>query len=375
MGAFGSEQRQCAGTGASPLAPNPAFRNRERSMGHRSVRRNASAAIAAILVAAWSGAALAEDAFYKGKSVSVFVGASPGGTNDLATRLIAKHMAKHIDGHPVLVVKNMPGAGSRKLASYIFSVAPKDGTEFGTVDRNVFTEWLLQSDKTNLVDPRQLTWLGSPVQETLTCVSWRTSQVQSLGDLKAKPFVIGSTGAASGEVLAANILNATIGAKIKPIHGYPGGSEMNLAMQRGEADGRCGLGWGAIKAGYRNWITSGDMKVLIQMSLEGHPDLKDVPVLADLVTDADVKQTLYLLLADQRVGRPMIAPPGISDVRKAELRKALADTFSDTAFLAEAEASNYEIRPISGEAITDLLTTLFAMPDAVVERARRIAAY
>jgi len=345
-------------------------------MGYHSVCRGAAlAAIAVMALGAGGTAAAADEPFYKGKNVSVFVGASPGGTNDLATRLIAKHMAKHIDGHPVLVVKNMPGAGSRKLASYIFSVAPKDGTEFGMVDRNVFTEWLLQADKTNLVDPRQLTWIGSPVQETLTCVTWRTSQVQSLDDLKNKPFVIGSTGAASGEVLAANILNATIGAKIKPIHGYPGGSEMNLAMQRGEADGRCGLGWGAIKAGYRNWIASGDMKVLIQMSLEGHPDLKEVPVLADLVTDPDVKQTLYLLLADQRVGRPMIAPPGISEARKAELRKALVDTFSDPAFLTEAEASNYEIRPITGEAITDLLNTLFAMPQSVVERARKIAAY
>jgi tripartite-type tricarboxylate transporter receptor subunit TctC len=321
------------------------------------------------------GGADAADGFYKGKAVSVYVGASPGGTNDLATRLIVKHLPKHVDGRPTMVVKNMPGAGSRKLAAYLYSHAPKDGTEFGTVDRNVFTDWLLQTDKTNLVDPRELTWLGSPVQETLTCVSWKTSPVQSLDDLKSKPFVIGSTGAASGETLHANILNTYLGAKVKTISGYPGGSEMNLAMQRGETDGRCGLGWGAIKAGYFGWVEAKDMKVLIQNALESHPELEGVPVLADLVSDGPDKQALTLLLADQKVGRPMIGPAGLPTARRDELRKALDDTFKDPEFLSEAAASKYEIRPIGGEAITKLLDSLFAIPQPVVERAQKIANY
>jgi tripartite-type tricarboxylate transporter receptor subunit TctC len=333
------------------------------------------AAVVAAAVMLGGGSALAADGFYKGKVVSVYVGASPGGTNDLATRLVVKHMPKHLDGHPTMVVKNMPGAGSRKLASYLYSVSPRDGTEFGTVDRNVFTDWLLQTDRSNLVDPRELIWIGSPVQETLTCVSWKTSEVQGLDDLKSKPFVIGSTGAASGETLHANILNTFLGAKVKTITGYPGGAEMNLAMQRGETDGRCGLGWGAIKAGYHAWIEAKDMKVLIQNSLESHPELEGVPVLADLVPDGPDKQALALLLADQKVGRPMVAPPGLSAARRDELRKALDDTIADPEFRAEAAASKYEVRPISGAEITKLLDSLFAIPQPVIERAQKIANY
>ena len=319
--------------------------------------------------------AMAAEPFYKGKTLTVHVGGSAGGTNDLTTRLIAKHIGRLLEGQPTVVVKNMPGAGTRKLASYIFNVAPKDGTEIGLVDRNVFTDWLLQNDKTNLVDPRQMTWLGSPVTETLTCVSWRSSPVQSLADLKAKPFTIGSTGASSGETLSANVLNVSIGAKVKAITGYPGGAEMNLAMQRGETDGRCGLGWGAIKAGYRQWITAGDMKVLIQLSLQSHPELPDAPNMGDLVTDPNLRSVLSLLFADQKVGRPLIAPPDIPESRKSELRKAVADTVKDPEFLAEAQSLNYEVIPVTGQAITELLASLFALPPTVVEQARKIANY
>ena len=345
-------------------------------MTNHAVRRIAALAATALATACLtSGPVNAADPFYKGKTVTAYVGASPGGANDLTIRLVVKHMAEHLDGHPLIVVKNMPGAGSRKLASYMFSVSPKDGSEIAMVDRNVFTDWLLQKDKTNLVDPRQLTWIGSPVQETLTCVSWHTSAVQGLDDLKTKPFIIGSTGASSGEVLAANELNAYIGAKVKTITGYPGGSEMNLAMQRGEADGRCGLGWGAIKASYSNWLNSGEMKILIQLSLEGHPELKDVPVLGQLAEDQSAKQALVLLLADQKVGRPIVAPTGISNVRRDELSKGLDDTLRDSAFLAEAQAQKYDIRPISGAEITKLLASLFALPPEVVERAQQVANY
>ena len=339
-------------------------------IGYRSV-----IAISAATIFTAAAHAQSVEPFYKGKVVSVYVGSSAGGANDLYTRLLAKHMGRYLDGNPTLVVRNMPGAGSRKLASYIFSAALSDGTEFGLVDRNIFTEWLLLSDKTNLVDPRSLTWIGSPSQETLTCVSWRNSSVQSLDDLKTKPFMIGSTGAMSGESLAANILNATIGARVKTVIGYPGGAEMNLAMQRGETDGRCGLGWGAIKAGYQRWIEQGDMKVLIQTALESHPEITDIPVLGSLVKDNSLKQALTLLLADQRIGRPIIAPPKISANRKAELQVAFDKTIRDPEFLKDANAGNMEIRPVGAPYIMSLLKSIFELPESTVMMARKIANY
>jgi tripartite-type tricarboxylate transporter receptor subunit TctC len=316
--------------------------------------------------------ARAKETSFAGKTVSVFVGFTPGGTNDLYTRLMARHIGKSLGGNPSVVVKNMPGAGSRKLALYLQTVAPKDGTEFGNIDRSIFSEWLMQNDKTNLVDPRNLTWIGSPAQETLTCVLWHTSKIKSLDDIRTKPFIIGSVGVTSGETLAANMLNATIGTKIKTVAGYPGGAELNLAMQRGETDGRCGYGWGSIKGGIFSQVKSGEVKVVLQIALDSHPELNDVPTLGDLVKDEQTKKLLSLLLADQRVGRPLVAPPNLETGRKLELENAFNNLMLDPDFIAEAKKLNYEVLPITGDELEILLSGLFRTDPSIVEKAQMI---
>jgi tripartite-type tricarboxylate transporter receptor subunit TctC len=315
----------------------------------------------------------AQESSFAGKTVSVLVGFTPGGTNDLYTRLMARHIGKSLGGNPLVIVKNMPGAGSRKLALYLQTVAPKDGTEIGNVDRSIFAEWLMQRDKTNLVDPRKLTWIGSPAQETLTCITWHTAKVTTLDDIRSKPFIIGSVGVTSGETLAANILNSTIGTQIKTVSGYPGGAELNLAMQRGETDGRCGYGWGSIKGGILHQVKSGEVKVVLQIALESHPELNHVPTLGSLVQDEQTKKLLSLLLADQRVGRPLVAPQDLVQGRKEELQKAFNKMMLDKEFLAEAAKLNYEVLPITGVELETLLAGLFATDVSVIEKAQSIA--
>lgn len=305
------------------------------------------------------------------------IGASPGGTNDIWARVITRHMPRNLKGEPLAISKNMPGAGGRKLAFYLESQAPKDGTEFGVVNRSLFTEALLRTDNQDVVDFKKLTVVGSPGAEILTCVSWHTAPVQSLDDMKRMPFIIGATGggSAAGEVLAANIVNAYLGTQIKAIGGYPGGSEMTLAMQRGETHGRCAMGWAGIKVTSMAMIEKKEMKVLLQTALEAHADLPHVPVLYDMVQDETAKQALYLLLVDQKVGRPFIAPPGLPSGRTQELRQGFFATLNDPAFRAEAAKLNLEVAPIPGAEIDAMLEKLARTPQAALDHARKVAAY
>ena len=211
-----------------------------------------------------------------------------------------------------------------------------------------------------------------PSQETLICVSWHTSKVQSVEDILSKEYLVASPGSPSGEQMIANVLNALLGAKVRAISGYPGGNEMNLAMQRGEVDGRCGMGWGAVKVTSADLIKSKELKVLLQTSIDKHPDLLDVPNAYDMVkTDSD-RQALALLFASQKVGRPFIGPPDMPADRKAALRQAFNDTMVDPGFIAGAEKIKLDLQPITGEQLELILKTAYATPTAIIDRTVKI---
>lgn len=308
------------------------------------------------------------DDYYKGKTVTVYVGYDPGGTNDIVTRLVAAHLGPHMGGDPSVVVKNMPGAATRKLAAHIYARAAKDGTEFGNIDRALATESLLDPSAKNPFDVLALTWVGSPSQETLVCVSWHTSKVQSVEDIMSKEYLVASPGSPSGEQMIANVLTVLLGAKVRAISGYPGGSAMNLAMQRGEVDGRCGMGWGAIKATSLDQIQSKELKVLLQTAMDKHPDLPDVPNVYDMVKNESDRQALALLFASQKVGRPFIAPPDMPADRKAALRKAFDDTMADANFIAGAAKLKIDLQPITGEELERIIKAAYATPAAVIAK-------
>ncbi len=155
---------------------------------------------------------------FKGKTVTIYAGASAGGTNDGYTRLVARHIGQYSPGDPLVIVKNLPGAGSRKLASYLSAKARKDGLEFGMLSRDLLVAPVLYPERDSRFDTRKFTWLGSPTRELLTCVTWQGTPVQNLKDLKSKPYIIAGTGGpTSGEVIAGNVLNALLGAKVRTI--------------------------------------------------------------------------------------------------------------------------------------------------------------
>jgi tripartite-type tricarboxylate transporter receptor subunit TctC len=292
--------------------------------------------------------------FYKGKSVELLIGYSGGGGYDVYARLLARHMSKHIPGNPNIVPRNMPGAGSLVLANWLYNVAPKDGSVFGIIGRGTGFDPILGNDAAKF-DAIKYNWIGSMNNEVSVCVAWHTAGITSYKQLLTKELVVGGTGPSADTDQFPRILNGVLGTKFKIISGYPGGNDINLAMERGEVQGRCGWSWSSVKSTRWSWYTGKKVNVLIQLSLEKHEDLPKVPLITDLATNSEQRQILGLVFARQALGRPFLAPPGIPQARVAALRKAFMDTMKDKEFRAEAMKGKLEVNPISGDAVQKIM--------------------
>src|SRR6476661_8107616 len=238
----------------------------------------AAGALAAAIVPA---AAQTPEQFFKGQTITFYVGLSPGGGYDLNARLVAKYFGKYVPGNPTVVVKNMPGGGGLVMTNYVANVAERDGLHIGAPQRGIPFEPLLGDASHAKYDPLKLNWLGSANADTSVAVSTKRSGVKNVDDLKKKEIIVAGTGVGTESVTVPYILRNILGFKFRVIAGYPGGSEMNLAMQRGEVDGRGTFSWTSLKPQKKDWIDSGEMIVLYQQGLRKHPDLPDVPLVTD----------------------------------------------------------------------------------------------
>jgi tripartite-type tricarboxylate transporter receptor subunit TctC len=330
--------------------------------------RLAAVLFAAALVPAPYAQAQSPADFYKGRNVELYIGYSVGGGYDIYARLLAKHMGKHIPGNPNVLAKNMEGAGSLRLANWLYNVAPKDGTAFGIIGRGTGFDPLL-GRKGAQFDATKYTWLGSANNEVSVCVAWHTSGITKFEDLLAKELTVGGTGAAADTDQFPRIMNNMLGTKMKIVTGYPGGNDVGLAMERGEVNGRCGWSWSSVKATHQKWMDEKKIHILVQLALEKHPDLPEVPLVTDLATSDEQRQVLKLVFARQVMGRPFLAPPGIPADRVAALRKAFMDTLQDKDFLADAEKGQLEITPVSGADIQKLVIDTHQTPAEIAKKA------
>ena len=219
-------------------------------------------------------------------------------------------------------------------------------------------------------DSRQFFWLGSAAPETVLCAVWSTSPIVTWDDVMQKDFVMGGTAPGADSDDYSSVLKNMFGAKLKLVSGYPGGVELNIAMERGEIDGRCGWSWSAIKATNRSWINEKKIRFLVQMGLSKEPELPDVPWIIDRAKNDRERQMLDLLLARQVAAWPFMAPPGLPDDRKAALRKAFDDTMRDPGFIAEIKRSGFIVNPVDGAKIDALIAELYRIPQDVVDAAR-----
>src|SRR6266436_1208740 len=254
----------------------------------------------------------ATENFYKGRTVRVLIGFSAGGGYDIYARTLARYMGKHIPGNPTLVPQNMPGAGTLKVANYIYNVAPKDGTVFGTFARGIPMEKLLGRTVGEQFDATKFTWVGSVTDEPSVCVFWAASDIKTWQDMKTKPWKVGGSGVATDLDMYANVLRNMFHLPGRLITGFPGGTEVLLAMQRGEVDGRCAWSWSSLISRDKYLLDRKLISISVQFGLERSPEIPaNVPLVIDLTNDPKEKAALKLIFSRQLMARPFAAPPGL----------------------------------------------------------------
>jgi tripartite-type tricarboxylate transporter receptor subunit TctC len=326
------------------------------------------AAAAFMLLAASSGWAQSPAEFYKGKTVELYIGYSVGGGYDLYARMLARYLGRHIPGNPTVVPKNMEGAGSLRLANWLYNIGPKDGTAIATIGRGTGFDPILGNAKAQF-DGTKFTWIGSANNEVSVCGAWHTSGITKFDDLLTKELVVGGTSSSADTDQFPKIVNGVLGTKMRIVTGYPGGNDVGLAMERGEVQGRCGWSWSSVKSTRQKWLDEKRINILMQLSLDKHPDLPNVPLVTDLAKSEEQRQILRIIFARQVMGRPYLAPPGAPPDRVEALRKAFMDTMADKDFLADADKAQLEITPVPGAEVEKLVKELYATPSAVAQKA------
>ncbi len=312
------------------------------------------------------------ETFYKGKILDLYIGFTSGGTYDTYSRLVAQFMGDHIPGKPKIVPKQMVGAGSRAAATHIFNIAPKDGTQLATADQALAMQQVL-NDPGIQFDANKFIWIGNPIADNNTMAAWTESGVTNIDEAKKREFVVGANGiTASAQYPQA--MNVLLGTKFKIITGYPGGTDINLAMQRGEVAIRGQNSWSSWKSQHMDWIKAKQITILVQIGLTKDKELPDVPLLMDLATAPDDRAALKLLSAPTTIGRPIFTTPGVPQERVEALRAAFDVTMKDPAFLATAAKANMDLNPVSGDELQRIVAELFATPPSAVQRLKEILA-
>ncbi len=310
--------------------------------------------------------------FYKGKTVSLIISSSPGGGYDTLARTLAKHLGKHIPGNPSVVVRNMPGAGGIVATNHLFNVAAKDGTVIGGVQNNTPFEPLIGTKEAKY-DATKFIWLGSPSIEVGILVLWNTVPVDTLEQAKTREITVGASGANSTPSFYARLLNETLGTKMKIIAGYPGQTEAFLAMERGEIDGYPSVFYSALMSTKPTWIKEKKIKLIVQYGPERQPEIAAVPFAPDLVTSPEDKLLMEAAFAPLALGRPYLMPPGAPADRVEAMRAALAATFKDAEFRAEAETIGLDINnPRTGPQTQEVVERAYKTPAHIVERLQRL---
>ena len=314
--------------------------------------------------------------FYRGKTVSVYIGFGPGGGYDAYGQLLAAHIGRHIPGRPTVIAKHMPGGGSLLLANYLFNVAPGDGTAFGIFAAGAAFMPLTgsaQEKASAKYNAAKFKWLGSLENFTVIGIAWHETGFKTIDDIKKKELRFGSPGPASGVEAYSQMLNEMVGTKLTPIRGYRGSAEITFAMEKGEVDGFIGWCWTCMKADKPHYIRNQLVNVFVQLGLEPEPELAGVPSVFDLVKDPKERQVVRLILANLAMSRPFAAPPALPLDRLKALRDAFLATAADPLFLAAAKKAGRDINLFRGEQIETLLKESYSLPDAIVRRATEVS--
>lgn len=306
--------------------------------------------------------------FYRGRTLDMIVPTTPGGDYDLRARMMARYMPRYIPGNPSIVTRNMPAGVGVGAANYVAKVAPRDGTVLHAIIQNMP---VLQAigRKGIEYDIREFHWIGITTNSPNVIAAWHTTGVKSVRDLQERELVVGAPGATTNFNAYAAALKEMAGLKFKVIGGYPGGPEVDIAMEKGEVGGRSNV-WSSWKRGKQDWIKQGKVNFLIQVGLKRAADLADVPLMIELVTKDEDRELMHFLSADTAISRAIVTGPGVPSERVAALRVAFNKAIADPELLAEAGRIGMEITPGTGEQAKAVSDSIVNAPAGIIERAK-----
>lgn len=309
--------------------------------------------------------------FYKSKQMLLVIHVTPGGGYDSYARLMGKHITKHIPGNPRLVAQNMPGGGGLRAVNFIGNVAPKDGTLISIISQGLplyqaMSE--IEGKKDLEIDLSTFNWLGNLSDSNQLLVTFGDSPVKTLDDARKIESIIGSTGVGSISVQLPTLMNTLVGTKFKIVYGYPGGAEINLAMERGEVHGRGANPWASYKSTTSAWVADKKLHYIVQVGLKREAELPDTPLLTDLGTNDLDRGALDVISKVAAFGRSVATTPGVPADRVAALRKAFDATMKDPQFMAEAEKAKMEIGYMSGGQVEGIVKDIVKAKREVIQR-------
>jgi tripartite-type tricarboxylate transporter receptor subunit TctC len=337
----------------------------------RPSRRDVVTSVGSALGAALTGPAYAKE-FYQGKQITLIVGSDTGGGYDACARLLARHWPKYIPGNPSVLVRNMPGAGSLNAMNFVANVAPKDGMTVGAPQNTIGYEPMmgLSGGRQNArFNPIKLNWLGSMSKEVSVPLLWNPPPVSSFEELIAtkRRVTTGSTGLSTPNSTYARLMNATIGTNFDVVQGYPSQSALFLAIERGELQGSGGPFYSSVVTSKPDWIKDKKVTFLVQIALERHPSLADVPLIFDFLKTEEGVREWRLATVALSMGRPFVLAEGAPAESVQILRTAFMRTMKDPDFLGEAGRIGVDVNPIDGSGVQALLKDMYDMPSDVIE--------
>ncbi|HLH98705.1 MAG TPA: tripartite tricarboxylate transporter substrate-binding protein [Xanthobacteraceae bacterium] len=302
--------------------------------------------------------------FYRGKTLHILIGYGEGGGYDIYGRLFAEFMPKHLPGNPTIIPQNMPGAGSFKAVNYLYDVAPRDGTYFGSVAQTLAVDAV--TDEKSTIDPTKLPYIGRLATNIDVGVALKRTGIKSFEDARQREIITGTSGGGSTTVLYPLALNAYAGSKFKLVKGYKGTNEIMLAAERGEVELVSAVGIPGLLAAHPDWIKGDAAVILYQNALKRHPLLPQVPTLPELAQSDEGRSVLRAIAGTAEIGRSILTTPGVPPERLAALRTAFQEMVKDPEFLAACQKRNITIEPATGEEMDAITRETKQMPKPVV---------
>ena len=306
--------------------------------------------------------------FFRGRTVTLYIGTGAGGGYDNYGRLVGRHIGRLLPGTPNVVVQNMPGASSLVLTNFLYNKAPRDGTSVAVINQAMPMEQFLQTEGI-AYDANRFNWIGRVTSAAELGIVWHTSPIRKIEDTFSRETIVGGTGPTSSTVFIPYLLNTLAGTKFKVITGFNGTNEIGLAMERGEVEGS-GTPLESLKSYRAHWLREKKIRVLATWSAQREPEIPDVPSIVELGRTEEARRILRFYASADDIGRSIVAPPGMSPERVATLRRAFDAMLKDSAFQDEAARGGFEIKPMNGEDLQAMVSGVASFPTELVVKAR-----